>query len=104
MDLIEDDELLGVVGEVQSRLGNASAVRVGLQVQVDRRSSLGDRQRKRGLAGLPRAEEGDSRCVIQQGGDFRGHPASNAHPGKNGSTCCAASAYHAVAPVCSEAK
>ena len=49
-----------------------ATVRGGLQIQVDRWPSLGDRQGERGLAGLPRPEEGDGRRLIQQRGDFSG--------------------------------
>ena len=71
MDLVEDHELLGVVGEVQLRLGQASPVRRGLQVQIDRWPPLGDRQGKRGLAGLPRPDQGD-------GGRCSSNPATSA--------------------------
>jgi hypothetical protein len=73
VNLIEDDELLGVVGEVERRLSEASAVRCGLQVQVDRGPCLGDLQGECGLAGLPRAEKGDGWHLVKQCGDFRGH-------------------------------
>ena len=79
VDLIEDDELPGMVGEVQGRLRQASAVSDGLQVQIDRWSLLGDRQRERGLAGLSWAEDGDGRRLLQQRGDLRGHLSLN-HP------------------------
>ena len=74
MDLVEDHELLRMVGEVQLGLGEARPVRGGLQVQVDRWPSLGDLQRQRRLAGLPRPEEGDGRGLIQQRGDFSSCP------------------------------
>jgi hypothetical protein len=56
VDLVEDDELVMMVCEVQLRLGKAAPVRSGLQVQIDRWSSFGNRQGQRGLAGLSRAE------------------------------------------------
>ena len=79
VDLIEDHELVRVVGKVQLGLGEARPVRGGLQVQIDRWPPLGDLEGQRGLAGLPRPEQRDGRRLIQQRGDFSSCP-SLYHP------------------------
>jgi hypothetical protein len=38
VDLVEDEQLVGVVGEVERRLGEARAIGFGLEVEVGRRA------------------------------------------------------------------
>ena len=57
LDLVEDDQLVGVVGEVELRLRKPGPVGLGLQVEVHGRPPFGDRQRQRRLADLPRPDQ-----------------------------------------------
>ena len=79
LDLIEDHELPGMVGEVKLRLSQTSPVRRGLQVQIGRRPPVGDLQGERRLPRLPRAEQGNGRRLAQQRSDFSSYPSLD-HP------------------------
>jgi hypothetical protein len=79
MDLVEDHELVGVVGEVERGLGEACPIGCRLEVQICGRPSFGDTEGERGLAGLSRANQSDRRQMVQQRSDLSGHPSLN-HP------------------------
>ena len=79
LDLIEDDELVRVLRQVEFRLGELGAVRLGLEIQVDRRSRPRDLERQCGLAGLPRPEQRHGRRFAQSG-DERGLESARNHP------------------------
>lgn len=55
MDLIENHQLVLVLGEVELRLREFGSVRIGLEIQIDRRPCLGYFERKRSLTDLARS-------------------------------------------------
>jgi hypothetical protein len=54
MDLIEDHQLVFVRGNVELRFRELGSVRIGLEIEIDRRPCLGYFERKRSLADLAR--------------------------------------------------
>lgn len=66
MDLIEYDQLVLVLGEIELRLSKLGAVRVGLEVEIDRGALFAYGERKRRLADLPRPDESDGGHVVEQ--------------------------------------
>ena len=67
LDLVEDDELVRVLRQVELRLGELGAVRLGLEVEIDRRPRAGQLERQRGLAHLARPEQRHGRDFGQGG-------------------------------------
>ncbi len=75
LDLVQDDELLRVLREVQLGRCKLGAVGLGLEIQIDRRPSLGHFEGERGLAHLARAKERHGRGFGQGGGERGEEPA-----------------------------
>src|SRR5438309_587518 len=50
MDLIEDHQLVLMLSKVELRLRELGSVRIGLEIEIDRRPCLGYFERKRSLA------------------------------------------------------
>ena len=65
MDLIQDDELILRVVEKERGLRQTVAVVAVLEVEIERVSSPADLQSQRGLADLPRADQGNSGLPLQ---------------------------------------
>ena len=74
MNLVQHDQLVGMIGEIKSRLSQAGAVCRRLEIEVDRRPCSSDLQSKRGLADLPRAHQSHRRRVTHEGLDFARDP------------------------------
>ncbi len=65
MDLVEDHELLPVVGQVELRLREPGAIRLRLEVEVDGITTRCDVERQSGLSALARTEETDGWELVQ---------------------------------------
>jgi hypothetical protein len=65
MDLIEDYQLVFVVGEVELRLGKACPVGLGLEVEIDGLAALSEVSGQSRLAHLPRADKYNGRHLVQ---------------------------------------
>ena len=83
MHFVKDHQLVEVVGQVELGLGQFGAVGLGFEVEGDcqraRADGLAHRERQRGLANLPRPEQGHGRRV-RQGIDDGGLERSVKHP------------------------
>lgn len=85
MDLVQDNQLVLMLGQVKLRLGKPSAVSVRFEVEIDRRTPFGYLQRQGCLADLTRPEQRHSRHAIQHLGEFCADAGFN-HPCKYGSS------------------
>ena len=66
MDLVENDQLVPVLGEIELRLGKSGAVGIGLEVKIDGGALPAYGERKRRLADLPRPDEGNGGHAVEQ--------------------------------------
>src|SRR5215203_2730711 len=71
LDLVEDHELVGVVGEVELWLGQPRPIGGRLQVEIDRVAGPGHRQGKGGLPDLAGPGYDHGRRLLQQRRDYR---------------------------------
>lgn len=65
MDLVEDNEFVLVSGKIKFRLGEFGTIRVGFEIEIDRRPLLADLQCEDGSPHLSRPEQGDRWIVIE---------------------------------------
>jgi hypothetical protein len=63
MDLIEDHQLALMLGKVELRLRELGSVRIGLEIEIDRRPCLGYFEREGSLADLARPISATARIV-----------------------------------------
>ena len=79
MDFVEDDQLVRMSGKIKFGFRQLVAIRIGLEVEVDRGSGFADFNRERGLADLSWADERNSWHFGQPFRQFRRDTAIN-HP------------------------
>ena len=79
MDFVEDDQLVRMSGKIKFGFRQLGAIRIGLEVEVDRGSGFADFNRERGLADLSWADERNSWHFGQPFRQFRRDTAIN-HP------------------------
>lgn len=71
MDLIEDHQLALMFGKVELRLCELGSVRIGLEIEIDRRPCLGYFERECSLADLARPNQCHGRDSVYQFGELR---------------------------------
>ena len=71
VDLVQDDELILEVVKEQCGLGEAIAIVAILQIEIERVARSRDLQRERGLADLPRPDQGHGGLTVQGAFDVR---------------------------------
>ena len=79
MALIQDDQLVLMLGQIKLRLGKPGAVGVGFEVELGRGPAFGYFERARGLADLTRPEQRHGGHAVQQFREF-GRDAAPNHP------------------------
>ena len=71
LDLVEDDQLVGVLCEIEFRFSEFRAVAFGLQIEVEGGSRFGGLEGQCGFAGLARTEQRDGRDFGEGGAEVR---------------------------------
>ncbi len=71
LDFVENDQFVGMLGQIEFRFGNLGAILAVFEIEVDGAPGLGDRQRQGGLADLARPKQADSRVAVKHGADDR---------------------------------